>query len=710
MVSSSVPQATAIADRLPQLPTKGANDPQVLIPSALKLTREQEDRLIQHCLTRKETLVSELGRTDFESEDWHEQMLDEEGQFQRRHLASRHMALMAYKMKYEWREAIYDGIFRDSNLHIPFTRRILQQVIARMINYFVGTTPYFSADPEGIEDEELAEKINRWLQHELQDIADTRSIVSAIIERALVCGEALLALSYHSTVSFYQTEKEILVGPDQQPIVGSDNDYIIKGQDRWVTQKIPITNPDGTPAIGPDGMPLYKEGPQVLERDGTTPFPPAGEVYRAEIIWRKSTIKESPKADLLSPFDILYPLNCESLDKADCIVHFYDETLIQLVHRLQMVADLPPKEMIAYLAEITQRLLAVSKTQPMAEANKARRSNSESTDSLGLDRNEPMINWTRYCVFFDALNDGNIADIIIIMTEDGSVPLYYDYVQNFTPDHRRPYRMVTVNKDSERCCGQGLVEIFEHLQKAADLIFNRWNFSLSRSGNIIWWHPENTVEGEENPDLPINGGETLRLKPGKTTEETLKVTPIHDIKNVPLREMLDFVGQMIMNMSGISNVNDGQAVGLDSTKLATGVRNLEKSGQELTDKIVSDLNPGLTDLIKSLSALSCANLREQKKFRYFNGDIGVLAKVTPEEVMNLAMDITMHLTKYRGEQRAAENTSAMNAGIQFYSLPPEAQQMLAGVFQDLMKDYGVKDPPGPMMPAPLPATPPAPTV
>lgn len=691
---STVPQAQSLATKLPPIPAEDAAGPRVLIPSALKLTREQEDALIAHAVRRKQELTSELGVRDFDSPNWHQTALDSEGRFQRRHFDTRHMALMSYEMNYDWRPAVLGGIFTETNLHIPITRRILQQVIARMVNYFVGTAPYFSVDPQGIEDTELASKISEYLKYDLDTKNDTSARIAQGIERALVTGEADFAISYSARVSYYQTEKEVLVDAAGNAIPGANLDYIIKGEDEWVPQQVPGIDPES-------GQPVMKPGAQtVLKRDGITPLPSSGEIYAPQIIWRKSSVAEGPQADLLMPFDFLAPLNAKNLDEADFCCLNYDEPLIQLIHRLQMFSGVPARQMVDYISRITSRLAPHGTTNPSAAANKASSVNNEPKDGLGADRAEPQINWSRCCLFYDVLGEGMLADILLIMTADGTQPLFYDYVQNCTPDHRRPFRRITVNKKPGRCIGQGLVEIFEHLQTDADLIFNRWNFSLSRAGVVVGYNPEHCVEGETNPDLQINGGETLHPKPGKTLDDIIQTKSIVEIKSMPLKEMLEFILQLSMNMSGVANVNDGQTAGLDTTKLATGVRNLEKSGQELTDKIVSDLRPGIEDLLKGLMSLSCANLTEEKSFRFFNGNVGVLATIKPAEVKNLDIDVDLELTKYHGEQEVAQGTQAMNAGMQFYKLAPEAQQLLAGVFQKLMKAYGIKDPPGPMSPAP----------
>lgn len=689
-----VPQAHAIASRLPPVPVEDPNAPHVLIPSALRLTRSQEQDMIDHVIARKDTLASELGLRDFTTPNWHVQAFDDQGQFRRRYLDVRFMAMMAYAMRYEWRSEVLGGIFKESNLHVPITRRIIQQIVARMLNYFLGSDPYFAAYDVSIEDKDLAERLERWLRHILDSENDTKSILSAIIERILVCGECPVALSYERQVSYYQTNEEVLMGADGQPVYGADRDYIIRGQDTWVVASVPQTDPaTQQPVLGPDGAPIMQPDPMgsmVLKRDSVTPKPDT-ENYVMQSIWRETVVNEGPRATVLMPHDFLYPLNCEDIEKADCTIHIYDEPLIKLIHKILTLPDATPEEMIAYVSKLNARLSPESNHNPAAANNKGRADLNEPLDGTGQDRQqEPIINWWRVCLSFDPLQSGNVSNIMLIMTPTG-LPLYYDYVENVTPDKKRPYRLPRVNPIPGRSHGMGLVEIYENLQTNADLIFNRWNFGLSRSGTVIAFQPENTMEGDENMDLEINGGETLHLKPGKTLAETIQKLDLLDARGIPLREMLDYFQQLSMNMSGVTSTNDAQTAGLDTSKTATGVRNLEKTGQELTDKIVADLRPGLKDILKALMLLAAANINSPKVFRYFNGDLGVLATITPDEVQDLTLDVELELTKYRGEQDLQQNSQAVQAVSAFYALPANIQQAAAPMYRNILKLCGQKD-------------------
>jgi len=694
-MSASMPQAHSLFDRLPPVQPESATDPLVLIPSPLKLTRTQEDNLLMFIRQRKDTLGSELGLRDFTTPNWHVQAFDDQGQFRRRFLDVRFMAMMAYQQKYEWRPEVLGGIFQETNLHVPLTRRILQQVIARLITYFLGSDPYFAVYDVNQEDKDLSDRLDRYLRHVLDQESDTKSVLASIIERILVCGECPVFLNYGKNVNYYQTSKSILVDENGDPVFAvGDKDYIIKGEDMWVPAQVPVIDPaTEQPAVDPaTNAPIMQDDPSrsmVLKRDGLTPMP-AAEIYKPQIIWRRSITQEGPRAEVLMPHDFLFPLNADSIETADCIIHIYDEPLINLVHKITTLPDATPEEMLSYIALLHARLLPVATADPAASVNKGRADLNEPINGTGQNRQEPMLNWWRACVRYDATGTGNMANLLVIMTSTG-MPLYYDYVENVTPDHLRPYRLPRVNPIPGRAHGMGLAEIFEHLQTNADLMFNRWNFGLSRSGSVIGFQPENTMEGDANADLDINGGETIHLKPGKTLAETIQQVALTDVRQMPIREMLEFIMQLGMNMSGVTNTNDAQTAGLDTMKTATGVRNLEKTGQELTDKLVADVRPGIKDILKALMLLAAANLHSPKAFRYFEGAMGVLTTITPDMVQNLTLMVELELTKYRGEQDLQQNSQAIAATGQFYGQPPQVQQVTAPMFRQVLKINGQKN-------------------
>jgi hypothetical protein len=677
MPVASEPQAHRLAAKLPPLAPEQADKPRVLIEGSLILTREQEDRLLAHVQQRKSKLAGDLGLRDFSSQDWYRQGLTNSGRHERKHLDTQYMALLTYAMKFDWRPSILGGIFAESNLHVPVTRRILQQQIARLIAYFTGTDPYYSAYDVGSEDKALSEKLDRWIRHTLDSDNNTRADIDAGLERAAITSGAFFALSYQKKYSYYQRKASVLIGADGAPYVSTvDGDFILEKEDSFIAK--PATGAPGTPT-----------GEMVLKRDGITPYP-GQDLYEEQIIWRRTLVKEGPKADLLQPADFLYPLDAATLDEADILWHRTSEPLINLVHRFGQVDGLGPEDTMQRVALMLERLLPGSNRNPDAAAKQGRADLSEGMASLGTDDQEPQLNIGRFCLHYDANEDGNMEDILLIATEEG-YPIAYDYVANFTPDARRPYRCLRINPVAGRIHGQGNVEVFESLQTDADLVFNRWNFSQSSSGRVTLWRPHNTVEGDADPALKLNNGGTYTPKPGKTDAEILSYVALPDLKGMDLKTMLEFIMQIALNMSGVTNVNDAGMVGMDTAKLATGVRNLEASGSELFGKFISDLMPDVRDLVRSLGQLAIAHLDSPRVFKFFNGDVSLFAEITPEEVRDMSLNVDLEMTKYRGQQEAAQAQSAAVAAQQFYMLPPLVQQRLTSLYRQQLKSYQIKD-------------------
>ena len=127
------------------------------------------------------------------------------------------------------------------------------------------------------------------------------------------------------------------------------------------------------------------------------------------------------------------------------------------------------------------------------------------------------------------------------MDKKNKRPLFYDYVANRTPNGKRPFNVTRVNRVEGRWHGIGTMEVFQPLQEVVDLLVNRWNHSQSRSGNVIFWNPELTLEGEENPHLELNGGRTYTPKGNIDPENILKVIPLYDVKG---REIYKVVPHM----------------------------------------------------------------------------------------------------------------------------------------------------------------------
>jgi hypothetical protein len=148
-----------------------------------------------------------------------------------------------------------------------------------------------------------------------------------------------------------------------------------------------------------------------------------------------------------------------------------------------------------------------------------------------------------------------------------------------------------------------------------------------------------------------------------------------------------------MNESGIANANDGNVAGMDTTKLATGIRNIEKSGQELFSLFLGHLEPGVSETLTKMVKVLFANLDKMEVYRYFeDGEAGGegsegMIEINPGEIANLEMDTRILLSRYRGEQVIESNARVIELVEKFDSFSYERQLTIAPTFIQMAKQF-----------------------
>jgi hypothetical protein len=123
-------------------------------------------------------------------------------------------------------------------------------------------------------------------------------------------------------------------------------------------------------------------------------------------------------------------------------------------------------------------------------------------------------------------------------------------------------------------------------------------------------------------------------------------------------------------------------------KLATGIRNIEKGGQELFAPIISHLEPGLAEATAALLLLLCRNLDGVEVFQYFEGEVKI-EEIAASEVHGLDFIVEMQLTRYKNEQELQQALAALGIVDRFYSEVPEKQTLLLPIYRNILKLFGI---------------------
>jgi hypothetical protein len=682
-----VAEKMATAKPLKNAGNKKGRNTKVVFPSPLELTEEQEQKMVDHALQRITSLEKELGRNNTAQHSWYgggenATIKEAAGSF----MGKRQLYEMTYHNQLDWRSYLIGGIFAESNLTVPMSRRIAQQQIARSASYFLGTDPWFGAYSVGAQDDDKATILDKYLKYKAKK-SELKNTVISSLEGAIIRGESVVKTVYRQDWTSFKSRLSVAVSEENgEPFVAADSEYITQ-MDTWVIME-------------------SEEGQVwILERDQETQLPepyqsPEELIFEERVVQRQKVRYAGAEAKTVYYKDFLAPIDAESLDEADCVVHLYDKPAIEVASLYVSALEGEggtTRETSAKIYESLQELVN-GESAPNASANKPRPEAGESAggdsgDSGGTDEDqitEPIIEIAEVFLHFDADEDGVQEDIVMMLDRKNKRPLFYDYVANRTPNGRRPFDVIRANRVDGRWHGIGTMEVFQPLQEVVDLLVNRWSLSQSRSGNVIFWRKDQVVEGENNPHLELNGGEVYTPKGNVDPSKILTVVPIYDIKGREIYKEVEFFMQVALNMSGVSNSNDAAMLGMDTGKLATGVRNIEKSGQEMFSIALTVMQDGLEEVLKSFVTYSMAYADKKEMFVYTENDKALSVEFDPNDIeRSIEMDIRLEMTKYKSEQELEQASQATSKVIEFYSLPPTLQQRLAPLYRTMLRSFQI---------------------
>jgi hypothetical protein len=682
-------QAHTLANAAPMIPESGQGA-KVIIPSALALPLEREVVLMQHVRNELNLMKQEMGRDSFSDDTGISTAPEVLNRSSRSFMGRRHLSHLVYHQQMDWRQWVMGGIYKHTNVHLPITARILAQQIARATKSFLGTQPYFavSATNSAI-DEELARDLNSWSRHQLETEGQLSYHLASGIELAFVQGESVMKSNHYRLSSFFESYRTIHIDPATgEPFVAADGDYIYE-TDTFPPVMEPVTDPmtglpvldemTGEPAVVQKVDPLTNAPLYALARDGVTPKPlqfnfQTVKIHLSQVLENK--IKSRP----IYYLDFLCRLKEPDVQKAATVAHLYDAPIIELCHQLlnEMFGANPPEEKLARVADIAAKLLTGSTADThLSEGAAADRARPEigEVNEYTKQVNEPTKELAEVWLWYDVFGDGVMRSIMVLTDSQGNLPIYYDYTANVTHDGMRPFDVIRINPVTNRWYGMGNVEKFWDLQSTADLILNRAFFAQSRAGRIDFVNKD-AILTKSGEGIAINWGGTVELAPGKKANDAFESIYLQDNKSDTLRGMLEIVLQAAQSMSAVTNVNDGQMAGLDTAKLATGIKNLERSGEELFLLWIFHLTPGIEGTVKRCLGLLLAKLKDDKQslIRFFDRVTSRLIELDPALIRDLSLDAKLELTSYKSQSLLTQAQMGYNMASAFLNVPNPVHQ------------------------------------
>ncbi len=657
--------------------------PQTPFPTSLFLSREQEDRMMKFAMDYIEQLELEMGRVVVAGNQ--NSIPNPET-----HLGKREMFTMRYYNHVQDR-ALLDpgGLYGQSNITATLSQRTVMQMVARSNNFFFGTDPWYSANFIGVEDRVKAEKVDRHSKWKF-DQTGLRLVHEEANEFAFVRGESVIKSTYLTRDRhFMRKGKALFDGATGAMVTDQKGNPIFIGA-KFVpeTQQAPVT-----PEMQQQGVPpqTVATGKQVLGTDPTVYLPKV-------VVWRDGTypmrqrLFEGPEAKQVFYKDFLCPLSAPNIQDAELICHLYDMPVMSLVQTFRR-EDLAAQGAAESFASLQKAVDAIRNAhgggvQPTSGALQPRTDFKEQGNQASPEN--PYAQIAEVYMTYDANGDGMPEEIMLVIDLRNKFPLFYDYLDNITPKGKRPFSVIRAKAVDGRWYGFGAMEFFQPEQEFIDLLVNRRNFRMSKAGRVTFWNPSVTIEGQSQPNLVLNDGKTYRLREGYKAEDALSYVSLPE-EGADLMEMLNFFNQLMQLKSGVINAGDQKSSSMDTGDTATGIRNVEKSGQEMFAQWLTCLEPGHRDLLLSQITLLYSYLSESELFRFFDSGKNQVGydSLSPEEVADMEFDVTVLLTRVRAEQVLQMSAEARALLMEFYTnVPPQIQPIVAPFYRDSLKALG----------------------
>lgn len=669
-------------------PTEDPDAPRVPIRTSYKITREQETALCHHIHTSLSAIEDELGRSEaMDEESWHKHILVDargERRSDRLFMPTRVMFQMMFNNRWEWRPSSLPSpnIFEQSNLSLPVARRITRQLIGKAIKNFFSSDPWISAYPLGPTDEELARAIDKFLGYKMVK-ASSKAALSIAIRNAFIQGESVVKIRHAVKDSFFEREVEVLVDPESGlPFIAQDGDYITTS-DKWI---IAPSTPDES------GQLPMNAGATVLARDGVTPMP-KNSLTATMKLPRRQVHYSGPEISTVHYRDFLCGLAETDIHAAPIIAHIYDMPVMNLVDFYGRNSRFGDEGTTVF--ESTAKMLEVidelRRSGDYTSGERAPRPELGQTSDSRMQRIEPTVEIAEAYLHWDANGDGVVEHIMVVMDRKTMIPLFYDYVENVTPKGRRPFEVIRINPVDGRWHGQGSMEQFEQLQLSVDLMYNRMNYGTSTAGrlDIVNAQAIERQAGNNTADLQLNNGKPLYTKNGFDPTKVVHSVYFENIRIADFQRLLEQALQLGMNESGVATANDGYIAGMDTTQLATGIKNIENAGDEVFAVSIDELSRALTEIGRQVLHVLFANMDEQETFTFFEGTKPATLMIRREDVSLVDMDVQLVITRYKNEQMNQASQQAIQHALAFYSLPLDQQRRLTPLFQSVLTSLNV---------------------
>lgn len=659
-----------------------------------------EDRLkeiTRHCVTRLQECRTEMGLDYGRENGWSLCPVGRVGTW----AWNRQCARMEYANKFMHREAL-GGVWLESNWSLNVPARFVTLLASKYQDDLVGTDPFFAAMPEKMDDPDktdLCKQVEKKVQYEVGR-SNLGSTLRESIRVALIEGERTIKLTWEVDKTQYIGTDTVLTDKNGSPIKTAKGSYIyqkdftidtiVDDKGNFIRALDPQTDipPGATAPVLPQGQFLMTR----LEKEPGFIMPPQPVFQQVSGLVETIEHKNGMRADGMFCEDFIYPIMSAKLSDADIMAHSYDAPLDEINARYR-AANYGDKLKAREAAGKKNQF--VEDTGPLSTEGQPLLERGEGLREAGT-RKLLNIHETYYRC---RLNPDDQYDTWLFIVIDflNQEPIHAEFLGNM--NMKRPPFVILRGLESQpgRAYGVGVYEKWHDKSLAVDLCFNRLALKSSKSASATFVHKEAFAEAKNNQPIVLGGREIYTVLNdassaqhpyGKDHPPIFRVNLAEvDEWTMPLMEKLIQTGQLEF---GIVSAADGSSEDLNSSKTATGIRNIERTGntiQRSTEALQAGDIEEVLDLFTDMTLQNMDEFEEQ----FIPGE-NRLSQLSKDEVLDLPRDVRMLLTKAKSQDGIATTQQIIDTIDAFYSKPMSLRKKVRPQYIQLLKDMYVADP------------------
>lgn len=634
----------------------------VLETGGLKLDQVGIDRLVNLALDRIQELRSEMG-------------IEQGGSSGMGGWAwEREKNQLQYDNSWDWREAT-NTIFEYSNFSLNISKRFARLIAARASDDLIGTDPFFSCMPtEHGGNADLAKQSESYVQDQLSN-SNARAAIKEAQKVALIRNEAVVKITFVNNDTHFVGPGIVAVGPFQYRADPTpDNPQGI------------FNFAAGDPIVTPKGKYIYEkddifEDPSVaklyrLKKEAKVSFTAAFQFQYFEEL--NQTLEGYEGIDLrtLDYRDFLCPLKVASIHEADINVHLFDEQWERMKARFKNFA-------------ISETYI---KAEYMAGEKQPKLEKGEQESGSKILRIGNYADVYMRCNPYEGTPDdlGLESEVWMVIDLNAKKLVWADFLGNHMK--KRPFEVIPgIEKVQNRWYGVGVFETLAHKQLYIDTQFNRVNWKSSKSSSVRFRVKNAVDEWKAGEEIEVGGDKIYNIS-----------NPLFNAQNPPLfavqltdidEHAMALIQLMIQAGSteiGIVGPDDGAMAGLETTKLAEGIRSLERTGNLLLKFTETDHAEGIAAILDQCVDVILERMDENEII--YDPETQALFQLNRDEIRRLRESVRLLLTRSRSTETIQTARMVIQLCREYYeALNPYEQFKLRGEYVRQLKALETPD-------------------